>query len=421
MYFRRWIFDSESKVAINRSNQVQPVDNDGVTGDRYYDQIGTTCDQPALSNRVFDDARDRSVALLVNVQQKTALFRRLAAREAHPGPHPKHSREELAKRESAASKRHLQARACAADIAAFNAKRRAKRALARRALSEDSSASSTSSAAAPHYTELQNTTCILAPEVTEGPYYINNELVRQDLRETQDGISLVLDIGVMDVTTCTPMDDVFVEIWAANATGVYAGYAATLSGGGPTGTSDDPGDASGPSAMPSGTSAGGGGGMGGGMQSSPLERNETFGRGGFPTGSGGVVELTTIYPGFYEGRTAHIHTMIHMNYSTSANGTIVSHAGNILHIGQFFTEESWNDKVFAIEPYASNTNTRTYNDEDSILAQENADGNNAYLAIEMLGESVEDGLLGYITVGVNSSTSYSIMNTNYLNSTGADA
>jgi hypothetical protein len=72
--------------------------------------------------------------------------------------------------------------------------------------------------------------------------------------------------------------------------------------------------------MPSGGDGGMGGGGGMGGSSSAMVRNETFLRGGYTTGSGGVVELTTIYPGYYTGRTAHIHTMIHMNYSTNANG-----------------------------------------------------------------------------------------------------
>ena len=55
-----------------------------------------------------------------------------------------------------------------------------------------------------------------APEVTEGPYYINNELVRGDIREDQGGIDLLLDIGVIDTTTCQPLEDAFVEIWSCN-------------------------------------------------------------------------------------------------------------------------------------------------------------------------------------------------------------
>ncbi|ESK95935.1 hypothetical protein Moror_964 [Moniliophthora roreri MCA 2997] len=342
---------------------------------------------------------------------------------AHPGPHVHMSREELNKRQLAARERHLKARNCAADIASFNARRKLKRST----LAKRQTASSTSSAAAPHYTTLQNTTCIMAPEVTEGPYYINNEL-RPCFFLTSvsslSGVPLVLDIGVMDVTTCTPLDNVFVEIWAANATGVYSGYggAGGMSGGPPAdaGNSTEPSSMS-MSAPPTSMSVPSGGmGDGPGGGSASLARNETFLRGGWPTNSEGIVELKTIYPGFYSGRTAHIHTMIHMNWTESANGTLVSHAGSLLHIGQMFFEESWNEQVYALSPYTDNTeNSRTYNDEDNILEQENADGNSAYLALELLGDSIEDGILGYITIGVNSSASYSITNTNYLNSTGS--
>uniref|UniRef100_A0A0W0F7Q7 Aromatic compound dioxygenase n=1 Tax=Moniliophthora roreri TaxID=221103 RepID=A0A0W0F7Q7_MONRR len=362
---------------------------------------------------------------------------------AHPGPHVHMSREELNKRQLAARERHLKARNCAADIASFNARRKLKRStLAKRQTGKGRTksqkgnqlnamssvtASSTSSAAAPHYTSLQNTTCIMAPEVTEGPYYINNEL-RPCFFLTSvsslSGVPLVLDIGVMDVTTCTPLDNVFVEIWAANATGVYSGYggAGGMSGGPPAdaGNSTEPSSMS-MSAPPTSMSVPSGGmGDGPGGGSASLARNETFLRGGWPTNSEGIVELKTIYPGFYSGRTAHIHTMIHMNWTESANGTLVSHAGSLLHIGQMFFEESWNEQVYALSPYTDNTeNSRTYNDEDNILEQENADGNSAYLALELLGDSIEDGILGYITIGVNSSASYSITNTNYLNSTGS--
>lgn len=55
-----------------------------------------------------------------------------------------------------------------------------------------------------------------APEVTEGPYYVANELLRTDLRETQSGVDLLLDIGIMDVSTCQPLEQALVEIWACN-------------------------------------------------------------------------------------------------------------------------------------------------------------------------------------------------------------
>jgi protocatechuate 3,4-dioxygenase beta subunit len=62
----------------------------------------------------------------------------------------------------------------------------------------------------------------IAPEVTEGPYYLNNDLVRQDLREDQGGILLELDIGVIDTSTCQPLPNALVELWNCNATGQYS-------------------------------------------------------------------------------------------------------------------------------------------------------------------------------------------------------
>ncbi|KAL1742386.1 Intradiol ring-cleavage dioxygenase, partial [Schizophyllum fasciatum] len=234
--------------------------------------------------------------------------------------------------------------------------------------------------------------CVLAPEVTEGPYYINNELVRQDQREDQAGIPLVIDIGILDINTCEPVPNSFVEIWAANATGVYASYPAQLGGAG-----------------------------GGGPPPTHLERNETFNRGGFPTDENGIVEFTTIYTGFYEGRCPHYHTMVHLDWSMSDNGTLVSHAGSLAHVGQFFMDEEWNDQIFALEPYTSNTNNRTLNSEDSILTEQNSNGYNGFLALEKLGNDLSEGVLGYITIGIDSSASYSISNTNYFNSSTESA
>ncbi|KAH7344203.1 hypothetical protein B0J17DRAFT_565330, partial [Rhizoctonia solani] len=59
-------------------------------------------------------------------------------------------------------------------------------------------------------------TCMTAPEVMEGPYYVNNKYLCQDISKDQDGIPLVLDIGVMDVTTCQLLDQALVEIWHCN-------------------------------------------------------------------------------------------------------------------------------------------------------------------------------------------------------------
>lgn len=78
----------------------------------------------------------------------------------------------------------------------------------------------------------------------------------------------------------------------ANSTGVYGGYPSTLGGGG-------------------------GGGPGGSIDA---DTTETFLRGGALTDNAGIVELTTIYPGFYAGRTIHIHTMVHLGATLNENG-----------------------------------------------------------------------------------------------------
>jgi hypothetical protein len=77
--------------------------------------------------------------------------------------------------------------------------------------------------------------------------------------------------------------------------------------------------------------------------------------------------------------------------------TLVSHSGTVVHNGQFFFHEKWNDRVYAERPYTDNKNKRTLNKDDHILSEENADGNNAFLELELLGESLTDGILGYIS------------------------
>ncbi|KAB5590140.1 hypothetical protein CTheo_6405 [Ceratobasidium theobromae] len=416
---------------------------------------------------------------------------------AHPGESHALPRAELHRRQLEANKRHIVARNCAPQIAEFNAKRKAKRALAKRnaepllngrhfrrqnqgqpgreqqqgpgqgqgrqgqpgmnhggisagafpsstaaaasatitALSSSvvatpistssasSDATSTATANSPTYSTIQNSTCVTTPEVTEGPYYVNNELLRQDIREDQEGVELVLDIGVMDITTCTPLDQALVEIWHCNSTGHYSGFTSANGGGvgggngtAPSGNMTMP---SGNMTAPTGTDSGTAsmaiptGGAGGGGGSTSMTDQESFLRGGYATNSEGMVEFFTTYPGFYTGRTVHIHTMIHTNYSVATNGSIISHAGNVRHIGQLFFDDALNEVILSQGVYANTTETRTYNDEDSILDSENADGYNAYATTELLGKTETDGILAYITIGVDPTFETSITSTNY--------
>ncbi|CAE6471234.1 unnamed protein product [Rhizoctonia solani] len=282
-------------------------------------------------------------------------------------------------------------------------------------------ATSTATANGPAYSTIQNSTCVTAPEVTEGPYYVNNEYLRQDISEDQEGVPLVLDIGVMDVTTCQPLDQALVEIWHCNATGQYSGFttAQLAAPGGEDGTSPG-GNSTAPvnGTAPTGTESMGaaptGSAGGGGMGSTSMTDQLTFLRGGWPTNSEGMVEFKSIYPGYYTGRTVHIHTMVQTNYSVATNGSIISHAGSLHHIGQLFFEDTLSDAIVTKGVYANTTQSRTYNTEDNILDSENADGYNAIASTELLGESETDGILAYITIGVDPTFVGSITSTNYV-------
>jgi protocatechuate 3,4-dioxygenase beta subunit len=75
-----------------------------------------------------------------------------------------------------------------------------------------------------------NSSCILSPEVTQGPYYVAGEYIREDITEDQEGIDLLLDTQVIDVNTCDPVPDAMIEIWHCNSTGVYSGVVANGNG-----------------------------------------------------------------------------------------------------------------------------------------------------------------------------------------------
>src|SRR5689334_7448557 len=81
--------------------------------------------------------------------------------------------------------------------------------------------------------------CVLAPEMTEGPYYLPLELVRRDLTEGKAGVPLRLRIAVMDTkdNVCAPLANAAVDLWHCDAQGYYSGISGENPGGGaaPTG------------------------------------------------------------------------------------------------------------------------------------------------------------------------------------------
>ena len=134
----------------------------------------------------------------------------------------------------------------------------------------------------PSYSQkiIESPACILTPEQTAGPFYFDADQVREDITDNKDGLPLKLQLTVVNSTDCKPIKDAIVDIWHADADGVYSGYKDR------------------------------------GLDTS----KEKFLRGIQVTNSDGAVNFKTIYPGSYPGRVPHIHFKVYMdnkNFVTS--------------------------------------------------------------------------------------------------------
>ena len=200
---------------------------------------------------------------------------------------------------------------------------------------EPSGTASTSTSTATTQTSAD---CVLSPEQTEGPYYIDNDLIRSDVTEDRDGLPLQLQLTVQDATSCDPIENATVEIWHCDAEGEYSGV---------NGASGN------------------------------------FLRGGQRTDARGVATFKTIYPGWYQGRTTHIHVKVHVD-------------GNEVHTGQLYFDDAITARVnSSSSPYDSRGEPDTTNSSDGIYAQ---GGEQSTVALTKRG----DGYAGRLTLGVRS-------------------
>jgi protocatechuate 3,4-dioxygenase beta subunit len=150
--------------------------------------------------------------------------------------------------------------------------------------------------------------CLLTPEMTEGPYYLDINKVRADITEGRPGTPLALGLTIVNAATCKPIADAAVDIWHTDALGAYSGVE---------------GDAG------------------------------TFMRGTLRSDANGVVAFKTLYPGWYNGRTVHIHTMVHVG-------------GNAVHTGQLFFDDAITDAAYKAPPYNKRGNRDQRNATDGI-------------------------------------------------------
>ncbi|KAF8684503.1 Aromatic compound dioxygenase [Rhizoctonia solani] len=253
-------------------------------------------------------------------------------------------------------------------------------------------------------------TCILTPEVTQGPYHILGEMVRQNISEGQAGVPLTVEVDFIDVETCEA--NLWVDAWHCNSTGYYSGYVsmtgAALSGGGGFGGAGGnntnrtaPPDMSVPNLLPTTTTAelatstqdaysGADSTAAASMLNNVPTDQESFLRGTWQADSDGHWTMHSIFPGWYSGRSIHFH-----------NGTFI--AGRAMHTGQIFFNESIVQEIAQLAPYNTNNVSRLTNDDDQWFAYENAEGYDAVMDVVYAGQDVSEGLIGSIIVGLNTS------------------
>ncbi|MBT2676532.1 intradiol ring-cleavage dioxygenase [Streptomyces sp. ISL-14] len=232
----------------------------------------------------------------------------------------------------------------------------------------------------------------LTSETTEGPYYIDADKLRQDVTEDQEGIPLTLRLKVIDSESCKPIRNAAVDIWHCNALGVYSGYEDMGSGGGGGGGTPPSGEPTGepPSGDPSGEPGGGGGG-----HQEPTD-DERYLRGTWKTDKNGQVVFKTVFPGWYQGRCVHIHTKVHVNRTWTDAGY---EGGTTCHTGQFFFDEESVLACAEVEPYSTNTTTRTTLDEDTIYPGNGTEG--GLLKLKYKKNDIAEGVIASLTMGVD--------------------
>lgn len=131
----------------------------------------------------------------------------------------------------------------------------------------------------------------------------------------------------------------------------------------------------------------------------PNNWKTTFLRGVQKTNDDGVVQFDSIFPGHYDGRTIHVHVMLHPNAEALPNGTVRDTTA--AYVGQMYFEQKLIDSVRTRQPYKSNPNKLTPNSHDRILQQDLRQGGNPIMQHKMVGNKLEDGLIAWLSYGVN--------------------
>jgi protocatechuate 3,4-dioxygenase beta subunit len=168
--------------------------------------------------------------------------------------------------------------------------------------------------------------CVVRPEQTEGPYFVDEKLNRSDIRsDPVDGsvkpgvpLRLTFDVTRVDGANCAPLAGAILDVWQCDALGVYSGVR------------DRQFDTSG----------------------------KKFLRGFQTTNAGGTAGFLTIYPGWYPGRAVHIHFKIRIDPASRRAYEFTS---------QLYFDESVTNQIHGQPPYNSKQGRRTANEADFLF------------------------------------------------------
>lgn len=189
--------------------------------------------------------------------------------------------------------------------------------------------------------------CTLTPASVPGPYYFDPKLQRSDITEGHPGVPLRLRFVVMEAADCTPLSGARVDVWQTRADGHYSGY---------------PGQGDARNVDTSGS---------------------TFMRGTQIADAHGEATFRSIYPGWYPGRTVHVHFKIFTDDKS-------------LLTGQMYFPDALSQYIFAnVGAYRRKTARNTFNGNDGLALSDTTRGGFCDIKEEA------DHYLATLIVGVN--------------------
>jgi protocatechuate 3,4-dioxygenase beta subunit len=191
--------------------------------------------------------------------------------------------------------------------------------------------------------------CFLTPQAVEGPFYFDRKLERPDIAEGLPGVPLGLLLQVVEASDCSALAAARVDIWHANALGHYSGY------------------------------------QGQGDERTISTEGKAFLRGTQFTDAGGEAAFSTIYPGWYAGRTPHIHFKVFIDEKSIVTG-------------QIYFPDAMSEFIYAnVPPYNQRGRERdTTNDRDGIL-QSSGSGRETFASIK----EEADRYLAALIIGID--------------------